>query len=100
LGDAWPVKRSASCQEIADWAKERGCRYTKGPQIGDLLVIWFPKLKRFAHICLVIGVNADGSVLTRDGNTNSAGGREGWLVAEKTRRLGAADRLVRWTEAL
>lgn len=103
LGDAWPVKRSASVQQIADWALTAKCRViaTKVPALpGDLFVLWFSKLNRFAHIGLVTGVNADGSVKTREGNTSGAGSREGWLVADRTRKLTDADRLIRWTMAM
>ena len=46
------------------------------------------------------GLNADGSIVTYEGNTSGAGEREGWMVASKTRTLGRRDRLIRWVELL
>lgn len=99
LGEQWPVKRSASVQQIAEWAQAKGVRYAVTmARPGDLFIIWFASLRRFAHIGVVTGVK-DGKVETIEGNTNAAGGREGWLVARKTRTLSSADRILRWTEA-
>lgn len=104
FGDAWPVKRSASVQEIAQWAADTKCRYVarKTPaEVGDLYCLWYPKLKRYAHIGIVIAVEDDGyTIVGRDGNTAGNGSREGWLVAEKTRVLTDKDRLVRWVDVL
>jgi len=111
FGDAWPVVRSASVVQMADWAQQANCRYIPSeggagvPQVGDLYVLHYPTLKRFAHVGLVISV--DGlRIGVRDGNTSDphdtdpARQREGWGVFEKTRTLTSADRLLRWTEAL
>lgn len=104
FGDAWPVKRSASVQEIAQWAADAKCRYvaTKTPaEPGDLFCLWYPSLKRYAHIGVVVSVEADGKTIgTVEGNTSGSGSREGWLVAEKTRVLTDKDRLVRWVNVL
>jgi hypothetical protein len=101
LGDAWPVRRSASVQQIALWARERQCVHPPAEaQVGDLFVLWYPSLNRFAHIGIVIGVNANGTIATREGNTSGAGSREGWVVADRLRTLGTKDRVIRWTTAL
>lgn len=100
LGAAWPVKRTARVQEMVDWAIGRGCLLDGPPVAGDLFVIWFPSLKRYAHVGLVTAVDADGSFSTREGNTSGAGSREGWMVADRTRSLGPKDRVIRWTQAL
>ena len=100
LGAAWPVPHTASVQAMADWANAHGCRYTSGARVGDLFVLYFPTLKRYAHVGLVVAVNVDGSIETTEGNTSGAGERDGWLVARKTRRLGRQDRLIRWVDLL
>lgn len=104
LGDAWPVVRSASCVAIAEWAAAQQCRYVAQrvpAQVGDLFLLHYPALQRFAHVGLVIGVGADGrTITTREGNTSGAGSREGWLVAERQRVLTPQDRLVRWVDVL
>ena len=99
LGAAWPVRPTASVVEMAEWAKARGCRYLPpDAEVGDLFVLWFPKLKRWAHVGIVSGVNGKGVVTTLEGNTSGAGSREGWVVAARTRTLTAHDRLIRWSE--
>jgi hypothetical protein len=104
LGDAWPVLKSASVQQQAEWAQTKGVRLmaTKTPALpGDLFCLWYPKLGRWAHIGLVKSVAKDGKTIgTVEGNTSGSGSREGWLVAEKTRVLTSKDRLIRWSEAL
>ncbi len=101
LGAAWPVQRTASVSLMADWARKAGCLMpSTAPEPGDLFVLWYPSKQRFAHVGLVIGVNADGTIATREGNSNNAGSRDGWLVVEKTRRLSERDRLIRWTMRL
>jgi hypothetical protein len=102
LGEAWPVLKSASVQQQADWAQRRKCRLvaTRTPaRPGDLFVLHYPALKRFAHIGFVGAVAADGRTITTvEGNTSGSGSREGWLVAQKTRVLGPQDRLIRWAD--
>jgi hypothetical protein len=104
LGDAWPVKRTASVQQMAEWAAGANCRLmaTKTPaKPGDLFCLWYPKLGRWAHVGIVRSVAKDGKTITTvEANTSGNGSREGWLVAEKTRVLGPRDRLIRWVEAL
>jgi CHAP domain len=102
LGDQWPVRKTASVQQMADWAQAAKCRYVaaKAPAaVGDLFCLWFPSLKRYAHVGIVTEVAADGkTVKTVEGNTSGAGEREGWLVAERTRTLTSKDRLIRWVQ--
>jgi hypothetical protein len=105
LGNRWPLVHSASVMVIAEDAKKKECRFVgvdEPAQVGDGLAIWFPSLKRWAHICVVVNVSttSGAKVLTRDGNTNADGGREGWLVAEKHRTITRNDRLIRWANLL
>ncbi len=106
LGEAWPMVRSASVQQCCEWAESKGVRYVpkatgKGvPQVGDCFALWFPSLNRWAHIGFVTRVVKGTTVETIEGNTSGAGSRDGWLVARRTRTLTAADRLIRWAEAM
>ena len=112
LGDAWPVKRSASVQTIVDWARQARCWYPAGsvgagvPQPGDLYAVWYPGKKRYAHIGIVVRLDKPMQVWVRDGNTSEPGDtnpetqREGWGVFEKSRTLTHQDGLIRRTEAL
>lgn len=95
LGEAWPVARSAYVPTIAAWADKMHCLHTT-PQRGDLFVLWFEKLQRFAHIGLVTDVRPDGSIATIEGNTSGAGSREGWMVGARVRTLTPQDRVIRW----
>ncbi|MGV3707611.1 MAG: CHAP domain-containing protein [Gemmatimonas sp.] len=106
LGNEWPVVRSGRVADVVAWAVKRDCSVVPAregagrPQIGDAFAIYFPTLGRHAHIGIVIGVNADGSIRTREGNSNDGGSREGWRVIERTRTLSVQDRLIRWVNAL
>lgn len=104
LGDAWPVRRTASVQQMANWAREQQCRYigaTAPAVVGDLFCLYFPSLQRFAHVGIVSSVAEDGmTIRTIEGNTSGAGSREGWLVAERSRVLTSADRLIRWSQVV
>ena len=104
LGDAWPVRKSASVQQQCDWAAKAKCRLvaTKTPAMpGDLFALYYASLKRYAHIGFVVSVAADGkTVETVEGNTSGAGEREGWCVWSKTRVLTPKDRLIRWVDVL
>ncbi len=107
LGDEWPVLKSGRVQTISEWAVEKGCRFLgTTAQRGDLFVLYYPSLKRHAHIGFVKSVNQDGSIETYEGNTSNPGdndparSREGWVVASKRRKLGKEDRVIRWINLL
>lgn len=97
LGELWPVVRTGGCQLLHDWATKRGVLVAT-PNAGDIFLIWYPALGRFAHTGFVARVLADGTCVTREGNTSGEGVREGWLVAERTRRFKPADRFIRWAD--
>lgn len=104
LGEQWPVLKSASVQQQAEWAERAKCRLVavKAPALpGDLFCLWYPKLGRWAHVGFVVSVAKDGKTITSiEGNTSGSGSREGWMVARKTRVLTTKDRLIRWTEVI
>lgn len=112
LGEDWPVERTASCVQLAAWARAKRCLFPvtlEGdgtPLPGDIYLQYHAKRGRFAHTGLIVAHEGDWRVRVRDGNTTSANGgdperqREGWGVVEKTRTLTARDALIRWTLAL
>lgn len=104
LGALWPCPNTAGVMVLCDWAEKAKCRYiaTKVPaKVGDVIALWFPTMKRWAHVAIVTAVSEDGkTVQTLEGNTNANGSREGWLVTRKTRTLTSRDRLIRWHEAI
>jgi len=94
----WPVPKSAGCAFLGDWAQGKGLLRTS-PVRGDVFLLYYASKKRFAHTGLVTRVLDGGKIETIEGNTNSGGSREGWLVATRTRVVGPDDRFIRWTDA-
>jgi len=62
---------------------------------GDLFMLWYSSLQRYAHIGFVDGLVTD-TYPTIEGNTNKAGEREGTLVKDKVRPLSSTVKFVRW----
>lgn len=103
LGAVCPMPPLAYCPSIAEWAKAQQLGDTR-PEVGDLLLFWRhvpgEKRWRYAHVALVIAVKADGTVVTLEGNTDDDGGREGWVIARKERRVAVRDLCVHWHHKL
>ena len=96
LGHAWPVIFSASVQSMVDWAIKKEI-LKDDPQKGDLFVIYFPSLKRYAHVGIVQEV-LDGKIKTIEGNTNPGGSRDGWGIYERTRTIASTFKYIRWVD--
>lgn len=94
LGSRWPVPHTASCAQLGEWAQSKGVLRTE-PTPGAIFLLYFPSHKRFAHTGFCLGDSK-----TNEGNTNTDGSRDGWLVAERTRKWGSQDRFVYWWEAM
>lgn len=60
-------------------------RRIAGPQVGALAFLYFPALKRVAHVGWVESVRKDGRFVTIEGNTDVKGGRTGGRVMRKVR---------------
>ena len=100
LGALWPLPRTASCHALYEWAHKEGAIEAK-PERGDVFLVWYPSLGRFAHTGFVSEVGEP--CFTHEGNTSSGkakGSREGWLKAEKRRVFSPRDRFIRWTRLL
>lgn len=98
LGLRWPLKLTGSVAQLATEAEKRGALFAD-PQPGDVFVIWFPSLNRFAHTGFVVSVNGR-EAGTIEGNTSGGGSREGWGVFSRTRTFGPKDRFIRWQNLL
>lgn len=101
LGHAWPVPRTALVQDLYEWAHARDLVQTAATP-GDLLVIYYPTLGRYAHVGIVTEVTRTG-VRTIEANTSdpsSPATREGWGVFRRSRALGDRVRFIRWVDAL
>jgi hypothetical protein len=69
----------------------------KDAKPGDLIVLFYPSLKRYGHIGIVTSIDLkSGLAYTIEGNTNSAGSREGNVVAAKTRAITPNAKFLRW----
>lgn len=62
---------------------------------GNLIGIYFPELKRIAHVGIITGIDGD-YVLSIEGNTNVTGGREGDGVYRKRRHIKTIQRIANW----
>lgn len=100
LGRAWPVPRSASVQAIFDWAKVQVGVVQDKPQAGDLFVLYFNSLKRYAHIGLVVETDGGTKFKAVEGNTNSDGSRDGYGVFIRERKVNAETKFIRWANKL
>ncbi len=101
LGRAfWPLLRTASCQALHDFAVKHQL-LAKGPEVGDVFLVWYPTRERFGHTGIVTShPTPDGYYSTIEGNTNPGGSREGYGVFERSRNVKLDDAYVRWTLAL
>lgn len=57
------------------------------PKRGDLGLVWFSSMKRYAHIYIVTGRPSLRSVSSVEGNTNNGGSRDGIGVFKRIRPL-------------
>lgn len=72
------------CPTLVNYFKRSNALFAN-PQVGDVFVMWFPRLGRYAHTGFVEAVDG-GYVRTIEGNTDLAGSRTGGSVLRKRRR--------------
>lgn len=66
------------------------------PKVGDIGLLYFPKMGRFAHTFFVTDPpDATGRWGTIEGNTSGGGSREGWGVFRQRRLFKSQDRFIR-----
>lgn len=92
------VKREGFVQDYYTWADRHGKLVSFDDVApGDLFLLWYRRLERYAHIGFVDTVDREQRVFTTiEGNTNEDGGREGYMVASKVRSNSPAIVYVRW----
>lgn len=90
----WPLPLTGGCQALSVAAQAKGWQVER-PAVGDVFLLWFPKLNRFAHTGFIEAITGK-QITTLEGNTSGAGSREGWGVFRRTRSFGTADRFIRW----
>lgn len=73
----------------AQWFQQLG-RWTTAPARGHVVFFDFPgdDIHRISHVGFVEDVEADGTVVTIEGNTDERGGRTGGQVMRRRRRSG------------
>lgn len=100
----WPVRMSGRVQDIVDVAIANQTFTTDATLAvpGDLVVFYYPSLKRYGHIAVLEHAITDRRVKSLDGNTapdaaaGSAADREGYGVFRKNRPLNDRVGLIRW----
>jgi hypothetical protein len=70
-------------------------RLTTKPLPGDLLGIYFPAIKRIAHVGIIERIHRDW-VYSIEGNTNNLAGREGDGVYRKMRHIKSIRKFSNW----
>lgn len=102
--ELWPVEMSARVQTIFEHAKAAGNAF-RDPlraEPGDLVVFYYPSLRRYGHIGILEHPVQNGRVRTIDGNTapdaaaGSAADREGYGVFRKDRPVTDRVAFIRW----
>ena len=105
---SWPLPPTASCWQLGDFARQENLIDTE-PVPGDVFLLYFPTLQRFAHTGVVVSLDRTMQrtndriyiCTTIEGNTNEDGAREGRMTLQKTRRFSVrnGDRFIRWSRA-
>jgi hypothetical protein len=99
LGSRWPLPKTGSCAALGTAAAAKGA-LGDNLRVGDVFLLHFPKLGRFAHTGFIERVNDDGSCICLEGNTNDGGSREGWGCFRRTRKFGPRDAFIHWQALL
>lgn len=90
--DVWKAK------VIFDKAKKGRSILQTELRRGDIATIYFPNLRRDAHIFIVLGVTEKGNIITIEGNTNPGGSRDGYGVFVRVRELWQVSKIIRLIE--
>ena len=92
-GARWPLKLVGGCVSLWEDGKAKAMD-SPSPVAGGIFLVYHPEVKRLAHTGFIVRANADGSFVTREGNTSGGGSREGWGVFERTRTFKPEDRFL------
>ena len=99
-GVPWPLAPVPGCMSLYADAKAKGLVRDR-PETGAVFLLWFPRLGRYAHTgFLERSGDQPGTWHTIEGNTNPAGGREGYGVFRRVRTFGPRDVFVYWWKAV
>lgn len=94
---AWVFKQAGYSAPRSAWSPDLfpNWRVVKVPAPGDVLGVYFPNLKRIAHVGIIEMTDGDWCV-TVEGNTNVNGSREGNGVYRKRRPMRSLYRVADW----
>jgi hypothetical protein len=96
FGARWPLPLTAGCAALGQAADKKGI-LTATPHVGDVFLLYYPSLGRFAHTGFITAI-VGASCRTIEGNTNDGGSRDGWGVFERMRSFGDRDRFIHWQD--
>ena len=96
----WPLPKTGACATLGAFATAHDLLHAT-PIRGDIFLMYFPSLHRFAHTGIVLSVTETTSAYlctTIEGNTNDDGSRDGWKTCIKSRGFKKTDghRFIRW----
>jgi hypothetical protein len=105
---SWPLPATASAEELAQFAKERGV-LSNEPREGDLFLLWAPVKQQFVRTGIVLRLGPFVTsyrgtryreIETIEANTNERRDDAGGMVLKQLRRLSSemGDAFVRWAE--
>lgn len=94
---SWVYQVNGYTQPHSAWSPDLfpRARLTAKPLPGDVMGIYFPALKRIAHVGLIIGQKNDW-IISIEGNTNISGSRNGDGVYRKMRHIRTIYRTANW----
>ena len=96
---SWVYRQAGFAKPNSAWSPDLFplSRITKEVLPGNLIGIYFPELKRIAHVGIL--VKHDGNyMVSLEGNTNIAGSREGEGVYLKRRHIRTIYRIADWVK--
>jgi len=94
---SWVYLKEGFAKPRSGWSPDLlpGARLTKTALPANIIGIYFPELKRIAHVGMIEKTDKDWC-MTIEGNTNLTGSREGEGVYRKRRHLKTIYRMADW----
>jgi hypothetical protein len=95
----WVYQQAGFAKPKSAWSPDLfpSSKITAAYLPGNLLGIYFPELKRIAHVGLIVKRDGD-YLISYEGNTNIAGSREGDGVYLKRRHIRTIYRMADWVK--
>jgi len=94
---SWLFSKAGFLKPRSGWSPDLfpSARLARSALPGNVIGIYFPELKRIAHVGLIVSVRDDW-VVSSEGNTNVAGSREGDGVYLRIRHKRTIYRIADW----